>query len=200
MFRQVSGSDGRRWWRMFGERRQFGIIGQPVAGDLSDGDLAALGYRSHDLSRLNEFLLERTRGEKYATIFYCLLSRSGVLSYTNAGHCAPFLVSRDGRLRKLHTSGIAGRNDRGCPVPSGRKRQLEPGDKLVIYSDGLTEGENAEGEFFDTERLRVCSARLRFFRCGGFALGAAGCGGSLHRGRGGGGTTSRRLVLEYSPE
>ena len=34
--------------------------------------------------------------------------------------------------------------------------QLEPGDKLVIYSDGLTEAENADGEFFDTERLRVC--------------------------------------------
>ena len=33
--------------------------------------------------------------------------------------------------------------------------QLEPGDKLVIYSDGLTEAENPEGAFFDTERLRV---------------------------------------------
>jgi sigma-B regulation protein RsbU (phosphoserine phosphatase) len=41
--------------------------------------------------------------------------------------------------------------------------QLAPGDKVVIYSDGLTEGENAEGEFFETERLRIClrdNARL----------------------------------------
>jgi sigma-B regulation protein RsbU (phosphoserine phosphatase) len=78
-----------------------------------------------------------------------------LLSYANAGHCAPFLVSSDGRLRKLHTSGM----------PVGMleeaqfqvvQMQLESGDKLVIYSDGLTEAENAAGEFFDTERLRTC--------------------------------------------
>jgi sigma-B regulation protein RsbU (phosphoserine phosphatase) len=34
--------------------------------------------------------------------------------------------------------------------------QLERGDKLVIYSDGFTEAENADGAFFDTERLRTC--------------------------------------------
>jgi sigma-B regulation protein RsbU (phosphoserine phosphatase) len=34
--------------------------------------------------------------------------------------------------------------------------QLEPQDKIVIYSDGLTEAENATGEFFDTDRLRLC--------------------------------------------
>jgi serine phosphatase RsbU (regulator of sigma subunit) len=36
------------------------------------------------------------------------------------------------------------------------QRELEPGDKLVIYSDGLTEAEDADGAFFDTERLRLC--------------------------------------------
>jgi len=64
-------------------------------------------------------------------------------------------VSTDGRWRKLHTSGM----------PVGMleeaqfqvvQMQLETGDKIVIYSDGLTEAENAAGEFFDTERLRNC--------------------------------------------
>jgi serine phosphatase RsbU (regulator of sigma subunit) len=104
---------------------------------------------------LNRFLLDRTRGEKYATVFYCTIDSTGLLSYANAGHCAPFLVSPDGRLRKLHTSGM----------PVGMleeaqfqtlQTQLHRGDKLVIYSDGLTEAENGEGQFFDTERLRVC--------------------------------------------
>jgi serine phosphatase RsbU (regulator of sigma subunit) len=36
------------------------------------------------------------------------------------------------------------------------QRELAPGDKLVIYSDGLTEAEGADGAFFDTERLRHC--------------------------------------------
>ncbi len=107
------------------------------------------------LSRLNAFLLERTRGEKYATLFYCTLDETGLLSYSNAGHPAPFLVGRDGRLRKLHTSGMPVGMIEDAPFQTVQA-QLEPGDKIVIFSDGLTEAENAEGQFFDAERLRVC--------------------------------------------
>jgi serine phosphatase RsbU (regulator of sigma subunit) len=107
------------------------------------------------MHRLNDFLLERTGGEKYATIFYCTIDSSGLLSYANAGHPAPFLVSADGRIRKLHTSGMPVGMIEGAPFETVQA-QLEPGDKIVIYSDGLTEAENHEGQFFDTERLRVC--------------------------------------------
>ncbi|MGH9557892.1 MAG: SpoIIE family protein phosphatase [Bryobacteraceae bacterium] len=107
------------------------------------------------MGRLNTFLLERTRGEKYATIFYCTLDSSGLLSYSNAGHPAPFLVSLDGRLRKLHTSGMPVGMIEGAPFQMVQT-QLAPGDKIVIYSDGLTEAENADGLFFDSERLRLC--------------------------------------------
>jgi len=119
---------------------------------MASGDFAEI---EPTMSHLNRFLLERARGEKYATVFYCMVNSSGLLSYANAGHCAPFLVNSDGRLRKLHTSGM----------PVGMleeaqfqvvQMQLESGDKLVIYSDGLTEAENAAGEFFDTDRLRNC--------------------------------------------
>jgi serine phosphatase RsbU (regulator of sigma subunit)/pSer/pThr/pTyr-binding forkhead associated (FHA) protein len=106
------------------------------------------------MAKLNAFLLERTRGEKYATVFYCTLDSSGLLSYSNAGHCAPFLVSTDGRLRKLHTSGMpVGMLDSASFQMV--QTQLAPGDKIVIYSDGLPEAESADGEFFDNERLRL---------------------------------------------
>jgi serine phosphatase RsbU (regulator of sigma subunit) len=107
------------------------------------------------MTRLNTFLLERTLGEKYATIFYCTVDSSGLLSYANAGHPAPFLVSVDGRIRKLHTSGMPVGMIEGAPFETVQA-QLERGDKLVIFSDGLTEAENPEGAFFDNERLRVC--------------------------------------------
>jgi sigma-B regulation protein RsbU (phosphoserine phosphatase) len=107
------------------------------------------------MTRLNDFLIERTRGEKYATVFYCLISSAGRLSFVNAGHPAPFLVSRDGRLQKLHTSGMPVGMIEGAPFQMV-VTDLAPGDKIVIFSDGLTEAENAEGEFFDNERLRVC--------------------------------------------
>jgi sigma-B regulation protein RsbU (phosphoserine phosphatase) len=119
---------------------------------MASGDFAEI---EPTMSHLNRFLLERARGEKYATVFYCMVNSEGLLSYANAGHCAPFLLSIDGRLRKLHTSGM----------PVGMleeaqfqvvQMQLESGDKIVIYSDGLTEAENQAGEFFDTERLRDC--------------------------------------------
>jgi serine phosphatase RsbU (regulator of sigma subunit) len=107
------------------------------------------------LSRLNAFLIERTRGEKYATLFYCTLDSAGLLSYSNAGHPAPYLVSLDGRLRKLHTSGMPVGMLDDAPFQT-MHAQLAPGDKIVIYSDGLTEAESADGTFFDTERLRIC--------------------------------------------
>jgi phosphoserine phosphatase RsbU/P len=106
------------------------------------------------MDRLNTFLLERTQGEKYATIFYCTIDSSGLFSYANAGHPAPFLVSADGRIRKLHTSGMPVGMIEGAPFETVQA-QLERGDKVIIYSDGLTEAENSEGAFFDTERLRA---------------------------------------------
>jgi serine phosphatase RsbU (regulator of sigma subunit) len=105
--------------------------------------------------RINDFLLERTRGEKYATVFYCELDSNGFLSYANAGHCAPFLVSTDGRIRKLHTTGMPVGMIEGAPIQM-IQTQLAHGDKVVVYSDGLTEAEDADGQFFDTERLRLC--------------------------------------------
>lgn len=107
------------------------------------------------MEHLNSFLLERTKGEKYATVFYCTLNASGLLEYANAGHCAPYLVSRDGRLRKLHTTGMpVGMLEEATFQPV--TMQIEAGDKLVIYSDGLTEATNAKGEFYESERLRAC--------------------------------------------
>jgi sigma-B regulation protein RsbU (phosphoserine phosphatase) len=107
------------------------------------------------MAQINSYLLERTRGEKYATVFYCTMDASGRLSYANAGHCAPFLVSRDGRLRKLNTSGMPLGMLEDAPV-ARVDVQLEPGDKIVIYSDGLTDMEDAEGRYFGTEGLRAC--------------------------------------------
>ena len=119
---------------------------------MASGDAAHIAPR---MARLNEFLLERTRGEKYATVFYCILEESGLLSYSNAGHCAPFLVSRDGRLRTLNTTSMPVGMLEDAPFRM-LQRKLDPGDKLVIYSDGLTEAEGSDGAFFDTERLRQC--------------------------------------------
>lgn len=142
------------WGAVVADVSGKGVSSALLASLLQGTFLMAAGDIESILHRLNDFLLERTHGEKYATMFCAMLTSNGVLKYVNAGHPAPFLVSADGRLRKLHTSGMPVGMLEGAPFQTV-EAQLARGDKVVIYSDGLTEAENAEGAFFDTERLRV---------------------------------------------
>ena len=109
----------------------------------------ALGRR---LERLNSFLLDRTGGEKYATIFYALLDRDGRLSYVNAAQCPPLLVRPGGAQVALESTGMPV----GLIEPAEfavAEQRLMPGDKVVLYSDGVTEAQNMAGEFFGKKRL-----------------------------------------------
>ncbi len=116
----------------------------------------ALGLR---IERLNGFLLDRTGGEKYATVFYALLDRSGRLSYVNAAHCPPLLVRPGGEISTLDATGLPV----GLMEPANfavAEHLLGPGDKVVIYTDGVTEAQNVAAEFFGRKRLRdIVAAR-----------------------------------------
>lgn len=107
--------------------------------------------------KLNQLLCERTSGSRFASMFWSYYdNRTARLHYINAGHCPPLLV-RAGKggteVRQL---------DEGGPVlgllAGARYRQVEqalqPGDLLILYSDGVVEAANAEGEEFGDERLR----------------------------------------------
>src|SRR5260370_24408039 len=103
------------------------------------------------MSRMNRFLIERAKGEKYATVFYCTLDRAGELRWSNAGHPKPVLV-RGSELISLESTGLPlGMLD--IAVYEMKTIRLQPGDKVVMYSDGLSEAESADGEFFDKKRL-----------------------------------------------
>jgi sigma-B regulation protein RsbU (phosphoserine phosphatase) len=104
------------------------------------------------LDRMNLFLLERTEGEKYATLFYSVLSADGTLRWSNAAHCEPILMRKEGTLVRLRASGMpVGMLEMATYGVS--EEQLQPGDKLVVYSDGFPEARNAAGEFFEDKRL-----------------------------------------------
>ena len=105
------------------------------------------------MSRINRFLIERTKGEKYATVFYGIVERGGILHWANAGHCAPLVVHPDGRLTTLETTGMPLGMIEAATF-AVETVSLVPGDKVVVYSDGLTEAQDAEGRFFGTDRLR----------------------------------------------
>ncbi|HYP09462.1 MAG TPA: SpoIIE family protein phosphatase [Bryobacteraceae bacterium] len=104
------------------------------------------------MSRINLFLNERTEGEKYATVFYCTVNREGLVRWANAGHCTPLLVRASGEIETLETTGMPlGMLDEA--TYEVRSVQLHPLDKIVAYSDGLSDAENAHGKFFEASRM-----------------------------------------------
>jgi len=104
------------------------------------------------VSDLNQQLYATTSPEKYATFCLALYDEaSGVVTYTNAGHLPPVLI-RNGSAISLDVNGtVVG------AFPFSKydesKVQLESGDLLVCYTDGITEPENEYGEMFGEERL-----------------------------------------------
>jgi phosphoserine phosphatase RsbU/P len=104
------------------------------------------------MERLNRFLLDHTGGSKYATVFYCLIEESGKLFYVNAAHCPPLVVRPDATPAVLDATAMPVGLLEEATFPVA-EYDLLPGDRLVIYTDGVTEAQNAGGEFFGKKRL-----------------------------------------------
>jgi sigma-B regulation protein RsbU (phosphoserine phosphatase) len=98
----------------------------------------------------------------FVTLFYGILdARERSLSYVNAGHNPPLICkSTDGTFSELSATGMAIGVMEEAPYTSGRV-VLEPSDVMVLYTDGITEAENATQEMFGEERLRETIARVR---------------------------------------
>ena len=111
--------------------------------------------------KLNELMCGNTPLRKFVTCFYAELEvPTKKLKFTNAGHNPPMLMHRTGECVRL---------DDGGPVIGAfhtstfteREIQLCEGDKLLLFTDGVTEARNASGEEFGDHRLEQC---LRAYR------------------------------------
>ena len=103
------------------------------------------------LTRLNRGLCGRQMEERYATLCCAVLSPDGQLTYSNAGHPPPLVVTPGG-IRCLTAGGpILGVFEHAA-FPS-ESVQLASGDSVVLYSDGVTEAASADGEEFGIDRL-----------------------------------------------
>ncbi|HET6277157.1 MAG TPA: PP2C family protein-serine/threonine phosphatase [Candidatus Polarisedimenticolia bacterium] len=120
-------------------------------------DIGSLG----DLgAALNQILCRDGLENRFATLFYFTLRPgSPAVRYLNAGHNPPYVV-RDGEVEQLDPSA----RPLGM-LPGGAYREnrvdLAPGDLLIVYSDGLVEARNAQGEEFGNDRLLALARGLR---------------------------------------
>lgn len=103
------------------------------------------------LTRVNRALIARGIESRFATIFFAILRSDGRLMYCNAGQNPPLLFSASG-VRKLETGGmIVGLFPHA--IYEQEEIQLRPGDLLAVYSDGVSEALNPEGEEYGDKRL-----------------------------------------------
>lgn len=99
----------------------------------------------------NKFVCARFQGEKYATMVIASLHPDGSMDMINCGHVRPVLVCGDKVLRPEEGNLPVGL----LPIATYEcgYYTLGPGDRLVLVTDGVTEAEDASGEFFGNERL-----------------------------------------------
>src|SRR6185437_2118009 len=114
-----------------------------------DGD----GSTAPLVARLNQHLFRNSSDDRYATLFYAVYdTESKLLTYTNAGHLAPFFIF-DGKAQSLDEGGtVVGLFENS--EYRQRTISVSPGSILVAFSDGLTEPQNVYGEEFGVNRLR----------------------------------------------
>jgi phosphoserine phosphatase RsbU/P len=112
------------------------------------------------LGAVNRYLADNTPANRFVTLFYAELDpATGALSFINAGHNPPLIAhGADGALEQLGAGGLPLGILPDYDYREGRT-QLRAGDVLVIYSDGVTETQDPEGEEFGAARLQEVVAQ-----------------------------------------
>jgi serine phosphatase RsbU (regulator of sigma subunit) len=102
---------------------------------------------------INAFLCEHAEVGKYATLFYGTIDLEGNLEYLNAGHLSPLLLRR-GEVTELFTEGSFPVGLIPAAKHSVDRATLEPGDTLLLFSDGVTEAADLGDHEFGVSGLR----------------------------------------------
>jgi phosphoserine phosphatase RsbU/P len=144
--------------------RGFGFALGDVAGKGAPAALLAAAVQSNfiaqapvssdpadTMARINKALLRRAIEARFATMFYGAVAPDGTLSYCNAGQEPPLVLRRDG-MAWLEAGGPVLGLLPGASYEFETVK-LDPGDLVVICSDGVTEARNAAGDEFGRERF-----------------------------------------------
>ena len=141
-------------WFAFGDVSGKGISASILMAHLQvilRGLAAAGAPLAELLAAANRIFCESTLASHYATAVIGRLDPGGAVELGNAGHWSP-LLRAGGRVRALPATGLP--LGMFCDARYGVERfELAPGDALVLYTDGLSESRNGDGEEYGSERL-----------------------------------------------
>ena len=105
------------------------------------------------MSTINALACQRTNTGQFATFFLAAVDEGSLtLRFTNAGHNFPVLMRADGTRVLLERGGLVVGMLEDRPYEEG-SIALRPGDRIVLYTDGVTEAARPDGEMFGEERL-----------------------------------------------
>jgi sigma-B regulation protein RsbU (phosphoserine phosphatase) len=125
--------------------------------------LAPLGQSIQETTgRINDLTCRNTGGDKFITLFWGILDTvTHVFTYVNAGHNYPFLLRGSGAIERLEEGGmILGIMATAVPYAEGTV-VLRPGDVLFMFTDGVSEAMNSNGEDLTEEKLQEMLTSVR---------------------------------------
>ena len=133
--------------------------GIPAALLMSNLQAAVRAFASATLApetlceRVNRILCGNIADGRFISFVYCLLEpATGTVTYCNAGHCQPLVIRRDGTFERLDRGGpVLGVIAEAAYEPG--QATLGSGDRLLFYTDGITEARSARDEEFGEARL-----------------------------------------------
>jgi serine phosphatase RsbU (regulator of sigma subunit) len=112
------------------------------------------------IAQVNEAICRENPIDMFVTALYAELDEtSGDVVLVNAGHCEPIVVSADSKPRVVRRSGNPPLGVMPAQVFTERRLTLAPGEMLFLYTDGLTEAFNREGDLFRVQRLMEIAER-----------------------------------------
>lgn len=117
--------------------------------------LVPIGLSLPELTkRVNDLIYESTGNDRFITFFWGALdTNSNTLNYVNAGHNPPILLRRDGKIERLEIGGLLlGVMKTAVPYKEGNI-QLNAGDTLVLFTDGVSEAMNSQGFEYSEDKL-----------------------------------------------
>jgi len=116
---------------------------------------------SECLGRVNALLCRDNTMEMFVTLFYGILdTRSGTLEYGNGGHVHPFILRKATGVQELEGTGGIALGALDSARYEVRSTTLQAGDGIFLYTDGVTEAMDAEGQLFSDQRLRACLGQI----------------------------------------